>query len=134
MPPKYLSLRQAQRLLPTIQKKILKLRKVQQAIDMLGEIEVECDDIVMDYHYNLKMEKEYFRLQYEFYTILEQLDNVGCLLKDLDTGLVDFVHQHEGQDVFLCWKEGEKNIQFWHDVEEGYEERKPIMYEESLEQ
>ena len=133
MPKKYLSMQQAQRLLPAIHKKIKTLRKVQETIDMLGEIEVECDDIVMDYHYNLKIEKEYFRLQHEFYKILEQLEEAGCLLKDLDLGLVDFVHQHEGQDVFLCWKEGEKNIQFWHDVEEGYEERKPIMYEEGLE-
>ena len=101
-------MQQAHRLLPAIHKKIKTLRKVQETIDMLGEIEVECDDIVMDYHYNLKIEKEYFRLQHEFYKILEQLEEAGCLLKDLDLGLVDFVHQHEGQDVFLCWKEGEK--------------------------
>ena len=133
MPKKYLSREQAQRLLPAIQKKIQKLRVLQEAIGLLEEMEVEFDDIVTDYHYNLKIEKEYFRLQHEFYKVLEQLEEAGCLLKDLDQGLVDFVHHHEGQDVFLCWKEGEKDIQFWHDMEEGYGERKPIMYGERLE-
>ncbi len=133
MPQKYLSMQQAQRLLPFIQKKIQKLRVLQEAIDLLEETEVEFDDVVIDYHYHLKIETEYFRLQHEFYKILEQLEEAGCLLKDLDQGLVDFVHHHEGQDVFLCWKEGEKDIRFWHEVEEGYGERKPIMYEEGLE-
>ncbi len=134
MPKQYLSLELAQQLIPAIQKKINKLRLLQEAINSLEELEVEFDDVVMDYHYNLKIEKEYFRLQHEFYKILEQLEEAGCLLKDLEQGLVDFVHQHDGQDVFLCWKEGEKNIQFWHDIEEGYEERKPILYGEGLEQ
>jgi hypothetical protein len=48
----------------------------------------------------------------------EEIEGLGCLLKDLDIGLVDF--------PYLCWKLGEPNIQFWHYVEEGFAGRKPL--------
>ncbi|HLC70742.1 MAG TPA: DUF2203 domain-containing protein [Candidatus Nanoarchaeia archaeon] len=134
MPKHYLTVDHAQHLLPLIQKKMDKLRILQEAIDLLEDLEVEFNDFVVDYHYNLKIEKEYFRLQHEFYKILEELESVGCLVKDIEEGLVDFVHQHNGEDVFLCWKEGEQKVRFWHDIGEGYEERKPIYVEEDLEQ
>ena len=50
----------------------------------------------------------------------------GCLLKDLDTGLVDFPCWIEGRPVYLCWKLGEPRIQYWHNMDEGFTGRKPI--------
>ena len=57
---------------------------------------------------------------------VEQLQDLGCLVKDLDTGLVDFPTLFRGQEVYLCWKLGEANIQFWHDVDQGFRGRKAI--------
>jgi len=134
MPKKYLTVEQAQHLLPEIRKKVRKLRLLREAPDILESLEVEFDDFIADYHHNLKIEKEYFRRQYEFHKILEEMESRGCLVKDVEEGLVDFVHQHNGQEVFLCWKEGENKVRFWHDVGEGYEGRKRIYAEEDLEQ
>lgn len=65
--------------------------------------------------------------------VLEGIQESGCLVKDLDTGLVDFPTHFKGEEVYLCWKLGEPKIGFWHGVEEGFRGRKPID-EEFLEQ
>jgi hypothetical protein len=57
---------------------------------------------------------------------LEQVQEVGCLVKDLDIGLVDFPTLFRGEEVYLCWRLGEAKIEYWHGVEEGFRGRKPI--------
>ena len=58
--------------------------------------------------------------------ILEEIGETGCLVKDLDTGLLDFPTVFRGTEVYLCWRLGEPAIEFWHGVEEGFRGRKPI--------
>jgi len=58
--------------------------------------------------------------------VLEKLKEMGCLIKDLDTGLVDFPTLYRGDEVYLCWKLGETEIAWWHGVEEGFRGRKRI--------
>jgi hypothetical protein len=55
-----------------------------------------------------------------------QVQEMGCIVKDLDMGLVDFPTLYRGRDVYLCWKLGEPSIGFWHGVEDGFAGRKPI--------
>jgi len=57
---------------------------------------------------------------------VEQLQETGCQLKDIDTGLVDFPTLYRDREVFLCWKLGEQGIGFWHHVEDGFRGRRPI--------
>jgi hypothetical protein len=57
---------------------------------------------------------------------VEQFEQIGCLLKDLETGLIDFPTQYRGKEVYLCWQSGEPGITFWHHVEDGFRGRKPI--------
>ncbi|HEX4750935.1 MAG TPA: DUF2203 domain-containing protein [Bryobacteraceae bacterium] len=57
---------------------------------------------------------------------VEQLQEIGCLLKDLGIGLVDFPTLYRGEEVYLCWKSGEPGITFWHRIEDGFAGRKPI--------
>jgi hypothetical protein len=57
---------------------------------------------------------------------IEQVQELGCVVKDLDMGLVDFPTTFRGQEVYLCWKLGEREIEFWHGVDEGFRGRKPI--------
>ena len=58
--------------------------------------------------------------------VLEEIQATGCLIKDLDIGLVDFPTLFRGTEVYLCWKLGEPKIGFWHGVDEGFRGRKPI--------
>ena len=57
---------------------------------------------------------------------VERIEAVGCMVKDLDLGLVDFPGRLNGEDVFWCWRLGEDRIRFWHRQSEGFAGRKPI--------
>jgi hypothetical protein len=55
-----------------------------------------------------------------------EIDAIGVQVKDLDTGLLDFPCEIDGEIVLLCWKLGESHIDFWHTVEDGFRGRQPI--------
>jgi len=54
------------------------------------------------------------------------LQELGVLVKDLDTGLVDFPALRKGEEVLLCWRLGEDEIGYWHGLEEGFAGRKEL--------
>jgi hypothetical protein len=60
---------------------------------------------------------------------IEEISETGCLIKDLDRGLIDFPTLYHGTEVYLCWLLGEEGIQFWHPVEAGFRGRKAIDQE-----
>jgi hypothetical protein len=57
---------------------------------------------------------------------LERIQSTGCIVKDLDIGLLDFPARIDNKDVYLCWKLGEDRIRFYHAQDEGFAGRKPI--------
>lgn len=59
-------------------------------------------------------------------TLVERIQETGCVIKDLDIGLVDFPTLFRGEEVYLCWKMDEPGIRFWHGVHEGFAGRKAI--------
>jgi len=59
-------------------------------------------------------------------SVLESIQESGCLVKDLEKGLVDFPTLFRGEEVYLCWKLDEPSIAFWHGVQEGFAGRKSI--------
>jgi hypothetical protein len=58
--------------------------------------------------------------------LVEQVHELGVLVKDLDSGLVDFPSVREGEEVLLCWRLGEDEVAFWHRPEDGFAGRRPI--------
>ncbi|MEK7270094.1 MAG: DUF2203 domain-containing protein [Planctomycetota bacterium] len=59
-------------------------------------------------------------------TLREELETLGCLLKDYEKGLVDWRHERDGRTVFLCWTPGEERVSWWHTPEEGSRGRRPL--------
>jgi hypothetical protein len=57
---------------------------------------------------------------------LRAIQEMGVLVKDLDIGLCDFPHLLDGRVVYLCWKLGEHEIRWWHEVNTGYTGRQPL--------
>ena len=57
---------------------------------------------------------------------IAEIDAIGVQVKDLETGLLDFPCQVDGEIVLLCWKMGEGRIDYWHTVEDGFRGRQPI--------
>jgi hypothetical protein len=59
-------------------------------------------------------------------TAVERIEEMGVLIKDLDVGLVDFPTLFRGEEVYLCWRMDEADIDHWHGVNEGFAGRRPI--------
>ena len=57
---------------------------------------------------------------------VREIEQHGCVLKDLDIGLLDFPCRVGDREAYLCWRLGEPSIQFWHGTDEGFAGRKPI--------
>jgi len=51
--------------------------------------------------------------------LIAELSDIGVELKDWETGLVDFLGQREGRDVYWCWRLGEEQVQYWHEIHAG---------------
>ena len=69
-----------------------------------------------------KLVREFERLD----ALVRQVQATGVLFKDLNLGLLDFPALKDGREVYLCWKFGEEDIAFWHEVEAGYAGRQPV--------
>ena len=61
------------------------------------------------------------------YKIIEELENTGVMIKSVDEGLLDFPSERFNEEVWLCWKAGEDEIKFWHNKDEGFMGRKPLV-------
>ncbi len=55
-----------------------------------------------------------------------QIESFGCILKDIEQGLVDFPFDSDGEIAFLCWQYGEPHVIAWHSIEDGFAGRKPL--------
>jgi len=58
--------------------------------------------------------------------LVHQILDTGVQIKDINIGLLDFSATRDGREVYLCWKHGESEIAFWHEVDAGYAGRQPI--------
>ena len=57
---------------------------------------------------------------------VQDLQALGCVLKDMSIGLVDFPALRDGHEILLCWKYDEPEVMFWHDLQSGYQGRKRL--------
>ena len=62
----------------------------------------------------------------KFYQAIEDLEDTGVVIKGIEEGLLDFPSKRFDDEVWLCWKEGETEIKFWHEKDVGFSGRKPI--------
>ena len=59
-------------------------------------------------------------------TLVREVMATGAILKDINTGLVDFPALREGREIYLCWRYGESKVAYWHETNAGFSERKSI--------
>ncbi len=69
---------------------------------------------------------DWFRHQETLKAEVEYLADRGILLRDPDTGLIDFPAERDGEHVFLCWRLGEGDVEYYHGVRSGFGGRKPL--------
>jgi len=58
--------------------------------------------------------------------LIQQIKEMGVLVKDVNKGLCDFPYMRQGRVVYLCWQLGEESIEYWHDIETGFAGREPL--------
>lgn len=58
--------------------------------------------------------------------LASQIESLGCFLKDIDLGLVDFPSELGDEVVFLCWQFGEPRVTAWHRIDRGFGDRQPL--------
>jgi hypothetical protein len=119
---------QVEKCLPKIQKLVLEMQGLQKTLDLLETIEIEGDEDDHEVSRSItKLNKSFHRLSYEFFRKLDCIEAHQGVLRDLDRGLIDFKTTFEGREVFLCWKIGERSIQHWHELEDGFAGRRKIV-------
>jgi hypothetical protein len=69
---------------------------------------------------------EWFAHQRALREGLEDLAARGIVLRDTETGLVDFPSERDGERVYLCWRLGEDDVAFFHGEHGGYRTRRPL--------
>jgi hypothetical protein len=131
--PRFFTLQQAEKLLPEVESALREAialkseyeeaekerQNFSARIALLGGVSVDSAQLLDKKH---RRESSAHRLK----ETIEKIQEFGCLVKDLDTGLIDFSTLLNGVEVYLCWKLGESGIHFWHGVEEGFRGRKSI--------
>lgn len=131
--PRYFTLAQAERTLPHVEQAIrtaLELKAEYQSADealrdltrkvmMSGGMAVNRDAAL-----ELRSGRDHAAARLQ--TAMDEIQEFGCLVKDLDIGLLDFPTLYRGREVYLCWRLGESRIEYWHGVDEGFRGRKPI--------
>jgi hypothetical protein len=85
----------------------------------MGGIAVQYDQAA-----NSRLERD--RAAASLQAAVTQIHSTGCVVKDLDMGLLDFPARIGNEDVYLCWRLGEDRIRFYHRQDEGFAARKPI--------
>ena len=130
---KIFTLQEAERLVPTVKELLQRaiesksevetvegeLQGISERINLLGGSEINPAAV-------LKLKRGKDEALRTLRNVVGQIEASGCLVKDLDSGLVDFPALLGDEEVYLCWKLGEDSISYWHRVEEGYAGRKPI--------
>jgi hypothetical protein len=73
--------------------------------------------------------KEVEQLAGQIVAAVQEIQDLGAVVKDVDSGLVDFPAVHRGQDVLLCWRVGEDEVGHWHDLESGFAGRRELPFD-----
>jgi len=76
--------------------------------------------VIVPYEALAKLRREHTRLAESLKSSLERILETGCVIKDLDVGLLDFPSIIDNEEVYLCWKLGEDRIRYYHRQNEGF--------------
>jgi len=133
MSGKYFSRHEAEQLLPLIEGFLKQAQEHKQSVDAAqSELTKAASRIMVlggsfpSYSDLVRTKAERDHASNRIVETISKIQETGCLVKDIDAGLIDFPSLIEGQEAFLCWKQGERRIEFWHGLEDGFAGRKRL--------
>lgn len=127
----YFTREEAEALLPQISVVLRKIqerrRELQQSEEELGGLRLQAMGNGHHLHERMmELQRELARHIQALQVLVNDLKEFGCELKDADSGLIDFLSLRNGDEVYLCWRLGEKRINFWHHLDAGFAGRQPL--------
>ncbi len=127
---KFFTLDEANGLLPAVRAHVQKLRELRKGI-VADQALVDIEELTApspdhDHERRDQLLQNIDQDVQRFHETLEAFQALGCELKDLERGLVDFYSMRDNAVVFLCWMDGEDDIQWWHPLDSGVKGRKPL--------
>lgn len=129
--PRYYTLSEANGMLPQLSQLLELMQAERRQLDLLqGRSKVVAKKTRGNGNHNpgedVALAQAISQVEEALEAAIKQLQNWGIELKDLQTGLVDFPALREGREVYLCWKLGEAEIAFWHEIDTGFAGRQPV--------
>ena len=122
----HFTLKEANAILPSIIKKFKGLVNLKnEVIKIQTEMETNPKYMSSFKEYSLKKQELNTAIS-SFYKAIEDMEGTGVMIKSIDEGLLDFPSLRFNEEIWLCWKEGETEIKFWHGKDEGFNGRKPV--------
>ena len=103
-----------------------KMGELDEELGSLAERIQRSGGMQVPYEKIAKLRIERNRIEGLVRSALERIQSTGCVVKDLDVGLLDFPARIHDEDVYLCWRLGEDKIRFYHRQDEGFAGRKPL--------
>jgi hypothetical protein len=97
---------------------------LQELIDIWGEQIFESNNPDNKFYFEKLKERE--DALHELQKRISEIQKSGCIVKDINEGLVDFYCKRNGELISLCWKYGEDKIKYWHSLQGGFANRKNI--------
>lgn len=128
---KAFTIERAERALPKVARLVRRAQRIRDKLAILMETNEATVEVSDDSGFHLfvtnevRVNKEFHRLYYQFYKIVDDLNTLGVIVRDIDEGEVEFPFKLQGRYGFLCWQLGDERIQFWR--ERDSEEKKPLL-------
>ena len=129
----YFTIKTANEILPSVIEKFQNLKKEKNEVMKLEhklQTSISSSNQLGQY---VTLKQELNHAITKFYQAITELEGTGVMIKDIEQGLLDFPSKRFDDEIWLCWKEGETEIKFWHEIDSGFNGRKPVtVSDESL--
>ena len=125
MDRRFFTVLEANGLIPFLTERLRQLRSIYQSLESKAISSTPSLQNVID-RGGIPVDTAYLHLVGRIQGITSEICSQGCQLKDLESGLIDFPTVWEGREVFLCWKLGEQEVSFWHEIDAGFTGRQPL--------
>lgn len=131
MGPRRFTLDEANSLLPRLSQLLPQIQESKSDHDRLQEKAAEYVHLMSSNGRIIEKElnetrQELAKAATEVNSLIERVQELGCEVKGIEQGLVDFRTKREGREVYLCWKLGEPDIRWWHELDAGFAGRQPL--------
>jgi hypothetical protein len=114
---------EANSMLPDLRERLVRIRDARQVLLQTAELVTER---VASDGGGSHGGREYWDSQQALKAEIERLSEENIVLRDPETGLIDFPGEREGRRVWLCWRLGEDRVANWHEIDTGFIGRRPL--------